>query len=712
MTSIEKKLLFSHIRNNNFFELEKHIDNHPDSDYNIRDENGLYLIFYITQQNNKTLLEKLLKTNIRIDIYDLEGKSILYVPIKFGYNDMIKQIMEYNKINVGIPIQTIEDNDGHLPINYAITFQNITAFNLLFPITSLTITDIDGNSLLHHAVSVRNLQLTKEVFSKMNDPNLQNNVGETSLHIACRNSHYEIVQFLLENHCNVNIQESEKLLTALHYACFNRNIKIISLLLDNDANVNIQDYNGNTPLHYAILNDRLDIISILLGHPKTKSITNVNLFDTNLNVPLISVFINNKRGMSDYISLLLDDTDINFQNRDGNTCLHYLCMDGHWKNFIHKLVKKKNDIFVQNTFGERPIDFISKEDYDVFMNMITDSYIYRLSLRKGTWSNDWENKCFDDKNICMKHIQDKFIKLEKSKIYDCHNTSYPVRKNSERCLDIKFDERVSFNTFSGFSLDILCGMIYVNKKHKQLKTILEKIDYDDNTTYNFLIKHGISTYEFLFKKNFVLWYKNSLYIMDGTKELFLDVIKNNKKTGYTHIMLYAILYLKHGLHANILLYTIKTNELERFDPFGSGFDQLLDDQLKSHFEHLIPNLKYISPFDYMTSTGIQKIDVTENLNAYIGDPVGYCAAWSIWYVDMRMTYPQISRNKLILYIAQQINVKHVKFRSVIRNYSKNITDIRDKILIKNGLDINQYINNDFNTTTLKSIINDLNKLIN
>jgi hypothetical protein len=78
MTSIEKKLLFSYIRNNNFSELEKHIDNHPDSDYNIRDENGLYLIFYITQQNNETLLKKLLKTNIRIDIYDLEGKSILY----------------------------------------------------------------------------------------------------------------------------------------------------------------------------------------------------------------------------------------------------------------------------------------------------------------------------------------------------------------------------------------------------------------------------------------------------------------------------------------------------------------------------------------------------------------------------------------------------------------------------------------------------------
>jgi hypothetical protein len=113
----------------------------------------------------------------------------------------------------------------------------------------------------------------------------------------------------------------------------------------------------------------------------------------------------------------------------------------------------------------------------------------------------------------------------------------------------------------------------------------------------------------------------------------------------------------------------------------------------------------------MTSMGIQKIDVTENYNEYIGDPNGYCASWSIWYVDMRMNYPNISRNKLILYIAQQINVKHMKFRSVIRNYSKNITDIRDKIFKKHNIDINHYRNDDYDTNTINSVINELNKLI-
>jgi hypothetical protein len=343
--------------------------------------------------------------------------------------------------------------------------------------------------------------------------------------------------------------------------------------------------------------------------------------------------------------------------------------------------------------------------------MIVESYVHRLSIKKGVWLTDWENKCLNDKKLCIKHIKTKLEKLSNEDVYECHNKSYPVREKTKKCITLNFDERVSFNTFTGLPLDIICGLVYLSKKHKKLKVILEKMDVNDKTPYNFFTLHHIPSFGYTLRKNFVTWYKKELYIMNNTKELFLDVIHNNKKYGYTHITLYVILYLEKSLHANILLYSFETNELERFDPFGSGYDKKLDEKLQEYFKELIPNIKYISPTDYMTSMGIQKIDVTENYNEYIGDPNGYCASWSIWYVDMRMNYPNISRNKLILYIAQQINVKHMKFRSVIRNYSKNITDIRDKIFKKHNIDINHYRNDDYDTNTINSVINELNKLI-
>ena len=158
---------------------------------------------------------------------------------------------------------------------------------------------------------------------------------------------------------------------------------------------------------------------------------------------------------------------------------------------------------------------------------------------------------------------------------------------------------------------------------------------------------------------------------------------------------------------NILLYSKKTNEMEHFDPTGARYDPLLDVKLKQYFEGVIPNVKYISTKDYMTTIGFQKLDLAD-YQKYIGDPLGYCIAWSIWYVDMRMSYSNISRVKLIKYIMQQIMEKKQQYKAVIRNYSKNITDVRDKILLNAGMDINQYLNGEYDEQSFTMVVNQIN----
>ena len=57
----------------------------------------------------------------------------------------------------------------------------------------------------------------------------------------------------------------------------------------------------------------------------------------------------------------------------------------------------------------------------------------------------------------------------------------------------------------------------------------------------------------------------------------------------------------------------------------------------------------------------------------IGDPGGFCALWSIWYTDMRLTYPDYDRKILADKLLKDIRSEGLSFKNLIRNYSLNIT---------------------------------------
>src|SRR5438874_777676 len=69
--------------------------------------------------------------------------------------------------------------------------------------------------------------------------------------------------------------------------------------------------------------------------------------------------------------------------------------------------------------------------------------------------------------------------------------------------------------------------------------------------------------------------------------------------------------------------------------------------LSLRFSDIDPIVKYISPDKYLPKIGLQYFDIFESKTTKIGDPVGFCALWSIWYTNMRLTYPDIERKKLI-----------------------------------------------------------------
>ncbi|AYV77233.1 MAG: ankyrin repeat protein [Barrevirus sp.] len=693
----------------------------------MQDTLGNYLISYAIIKNNKEIVELLIENECRIDILDQEGRSILYLPIKYDYRDIIKILVNYNKHSIGISIADFKDRYNNIPLHYAIFFKNIEAFNLLLGISNTSVRDSDGNNSLHLATYSKNYEMCEKVLIKENiNINARSTNGETALHIATNLELEDIIKLLLDYGVNPNVQDYEGQLTPLMYLINLNNSKLSKLLLDtNTLDINVQDYMGNTALHHCVLQDNNEILFEILNDDKV----NFNIHNIESKLP-IHLFLEKER--EDNINLdaglteiMIDQSNLNYQDNNGNTALHFICKKKElWVNFRELLITKKLNIFIFNKSGERPIDYISNNDLNTFISLIIDSYLYILHNYNFTWSEEWENMCAktelytltnskNDKK-CSTIIKEKLMKIYKDKDQKCGFTSYPFKIN-KKCIEFlpAYENReTEMCSFVGITLDILCGLIYLLSKYKNACSTISSnfIKNDDLCSYysNIGIKTNTKC-EFL---NFeIVWIYKKLFFSENFVDSF-------KKCQTRFIIIPLGIELKVGSHANYLIYDRKVNEIERFEPYGSeaphGFNydmNLLDSILEFKFKEINKDMKYVKPADYLPKIGFQHFDIFEEKTSKIGDPKGFCALWSIWYTDNRLKYPDVNRKSLVKKLVREIKMQNISFRNLIRNYSVAITDIRDKVLSVAGLTINDWLNDQVSEDQYKKVVIGITKLL-
>jgi len=128
---------------------------------------------------------------------------------------------------------------------------------------------------------------------------------------------------------------------------------------------------------------------------------------------------------------------------------------------------------------------------------------------------------------------------------------------------------------------------------------------------------------------------------------YIDECFNNSKARFVFIPLCLESPEPGSTHANALLCDKKKGTVERFEPHGARAYEIfkdykyeeLDEHLAKYFQSEY-NLEYISPITYCPALGPQSIE------HYISES-GYCATWSLWYIDMRLTYPDVDRSVLV-----------------------------------------------------------------
>ena len=590
------------------------------------------------------------------------------------------------------------------------------------------IKDNNFDDSLHLAVLYKRKDILEKLLKLDNiDINSVNNIGESALHYACNFNENEIAEILIKSNINVNIKEYQNNFTALVY-CINLNNNYLVKKLIPNSKINLQDSNGNSPLHHSIMTDNNEISNILIYLENI----DFNLVNIEGDTPF-HIFLNNETNYEniEILKVFTQRTNLNIQNSEGNTCLHLLFVNNLWTKIKNQLENKKNKYFIKNNKNEIILDYFkdNKSDYNNVLELIVNSYFRILNINDSKeifWTNKWENLCkknSDDNLIKLKDLvkskKDNHTQICKDIIRDYiikYNISFPISTEFKKII---LDNGIYVDkcTYTGSPFDILIGNIYINNKYDFATTILTRNFTDNDSVSEYLNSLGENQgYKVEFLNFEIMWIYQKLFFPTDFEN---KVNKTLKDSNIKFIIISLAIELSNGSHANILIWDIKNKNISRFEPHGANNpnqfnynENLLDDLLRNKFTCFDNSLEYIKPKEYLPIIGFQKFEMMENEKCTkIGDPNGFCAVWCVWWVDMRLKYANIDQKKLVKKLMDKIREDGIFFKDMIRNYSANITIIRDKILKSINIDVNDWYNDNYTDEQSENLINEINKMI-
>ncbi|RDW66000.1 hypothetical protein BP6252_09635 [Coleophoma cylindrospora] len=120
-----------------------------------------------------------------------------------------------------------------------------------------------GQTLLHQAAKLGNLQLAQILFTRHASMTIEANDGETSFLTACGQKSRRIVELFLRAGADPNSIQPDNRYTALHKAAEGGDVEIVKLLVERGADVNAELPGGLTALHLASEKGHDDIVKLL-----------------------------------------------------------------------------------------------------------------------------------------------------------------------------------------------------------------------------------------------------------------------------------------------------------------------------------------------------------------------------------------------------------------------------------------------------------------
>ena len=703
--------LFKFIEDKKYQELISYIKSNSNIDLNISDEFGNYFIEYVINTHDIDLIKEIFKKEIYLDIIDSNGTTLLYNLIKFNKMNILKLVIEKQNSSIGISLIDKKDIRGRSALHYCVIFNNPEIFNYLLDNEGDPFaTNNNGENLFFYCLKYNKNDMLINLLKKFNAVNVKNNEGENLLQYAIGLKNITIIEYLLNNtNINLNNKTKEYGITTLHQLVILNKINYLKKVIELEADITVTDYLGNNVIHFAMIENNIPIAKYFINMNK------INLNNTNLNgdTPLHIYLENNNSNYDDeLLGKLIKETNLNIQNHQGMSQLHFLAKNQLLEKFSDIIEDKRLNIFIQNYEGQTVYSMIKNKEK--VLDVVIQSYMH--NLKEGNFIIDWEKDCHNiiknntkslikmkSKSECLKKIRETIIN---------ENRSIPKFKE----INYDFNSGIVLNDcyFSGFPIDTLFGLLWLKKKIPSVSLILGYPLSENNEVFDFYSNMGK---DFHYKLDFIncmiLWSYQKMFIPS-----FFETIINKEIKENTSVIIIPIgIETAQGAHTNIIFWDLKNNIIERFEPNGKNqplnFDynpNLLDKYLETYFKKFVKEFTYLTPKDYLPTIGFIMIENLENDRcSKIGDPNGFCTAWCIWYCYQKLlNFTEssdniISSEKLVSLLINNLKLEAKSFKNLIRDFSKNISEYRDSFLTKVKLDINDWILTNYDAEKLDEL---------
>jgi len=253
------------------------------ADLKVADAKGNTALHLAAEDNKSRITSALIGAGNHIDLNqrNSQGQTPLHVAAAHGATDVILALR-----SAGADLD-IQDNAGDTPLMVAARANSREAIIALcrtsegVPGVSVLQKGAEGNSALHIAAAAGHELAILTLRDCGIDLLLENDVGDTALHLAARQNNCGSIRRLLESH---NLQDGirpdvrgQGNMTALHVAAQHGSKEAVALLRQKHASVDVLDSEGYTPLQLTVKHNKPETTQQFLTVYQDIRQPNVNL---------------------------------------------------------------------------------------------------------------------------------------------------------------------------------------------------------------------------------------------------------------------------------------------------------------------------------------------------------------------------------------------------------------------------------------------------
>jgi ankyrin repeat protein len=672
--------------------------------------NGNNLMHMACIRGRKDIIEEIIsKYPELVYIANKEGDTCAHILIKNGYFEILKEIVSKYP-----DIITFTNDKGENILQAAIDQPMILAWLIdTMPkkykdsYNNLT---FEGWTLLLKMLQHTTMQdVYIGMITKMLDQGININypISNPPLIYSAMNNNVVGMKLLLDHGANPDIRDDNHI-TALMRTIMNDNYETTKLLIEHKSDINYGGpENNNLPLNLAIIKHNDRIVELLINEG-----SNMIMKDQLLNTPIHYLLQTNRSDKwikSSVIFKALYNGDLNSRNINGVTPLHMLTKYKMWENYTEILKMKDLGINIKDKINNTPISYLDNYELNKLLNITAESKIKNIKCKEY------------EKNKCMRYIKTKLMenkKINQKKIEYITKVTMPT---------------IIKTSYGLFNSDMVHNCIYtiiMLKKYKNLmipyqynnedKQMNELYELDVMNNYrdlkgeilvDLLKRYTELCYQLV--PHLIIWANENVYY--SKKDLKINIINIMKKDNIRFVLFkLTLIPSMNSTHANIVIYDKKTKDLIRFEPYGylnMEDSNILDEYLSDIFKQVLgEDINIILPKTYMTNSRFQSIsNDTDISNKKLGDPQGYCLAWAYWFLELKLSNPDVEIKELLDNSFDNILTTETEegnqFMGYIRKYAFKLDKLKNNFLIKAGIKKQDLYNLVYTNDKFEKIIN-------